>query len=75
MNGQYIPVSSAAARLLGPIGIAVGAEAGLGKVTGEVLLRRSSAVGKANVVTVTDFVRAGHWRGVISTKNEQLAAF
>jgi hypothetical protein len=62
----YIPVAFAIAGLLDSIGIIVGTEAGFGKVTRQMLLRESSAIGEANVITVVLFARTGHCRQTIS---------
>jgi len=67
MTPEYSPVAFAIARLLDSIGIVVGIEAGFGKVTGKVLFRESSAIGEANVVTVIELVRTGHYGQKSST--------
>lgn len=63
----YLPVAFAITGLLDSVGIVVGIEAGFGKVTRKVLFRESSAIGEANVVTVVEFVRTGHYRQKLST--------
>ncbi len=55
-----IPVALASTVFLDLFGIDVGI-ATLGKVTGQVLDRESSAVGEALVVAVVGLVGAGHW--------------
>lgn len=62
-----MPVAFAITGLLDSVGIIVGIEAGLGKVTRKVLFRKSSAIGEADVITVVKFVRTGHYRQRLST--------
>jgi hypothetical protein len=55
-----IPVSFTIARLLHSVRIVVDAGPSFSKVAREVLLVRSCAVGKADMVTVVELVRTSH---------------
>ena len=55
------PIAFAATLLLHALRVAAG-EALLSKVAWEMLLRGSSAIGEASVVTVGSLVSAGHYR-------------
>ena len=61
-----LPVAFAIAGLLDSVGIVVGIEASLGKVTRKVLFRKSGTIGEANVVTVIQFVRTSHYKKALS---------
>ena len=69
VNPCYLPVAFAIAGLLNSIGIIVGTEASFGKVTRQMLLRESSAIGEANVITVVLFARTGHYKQTLSASN------
>jgi hypothetical protein len=69
MSPWYLPVAFAITGLLDSIGVVVGIEAGLGKVAWQVLFRESSAIGEANVITVVEFARTGHYGQKLSASN------
>ena len=65
---RYSPVPFTTSFLLDLLGVLVD-EAALGKEAREMLLRLSSAVGDAGVVTISEFMGASHWGAlsVVST--------